>query len=152
MLWSVETATDEPCRSRHWLQLSVLTALLIVGLLGMHALVNGAGVTAMNASVASMGHASPASPGMTDAAAIASSSSASGPHGMGPGSSGCAEAMGSVGGSTCVPGPTAKSIPALPAPLPASLPYLGPAPEPVPPPETPRRLALSHLELSIYRM
>src|SRR5699024_5068005 len=38
----VETVTDEPRRSRHWLQLVVLAALLITGLLGMHALVGRA--------------------------------------------------------------------------------------------------------------
>ena len=150
MLRNVESATDEPCRRRHWLQLAVLAALLIVGLLGMHALVNGAAATATSAPMASMGLGSQTT-GMTDDAATAPSSTASGPHGMVHGSGGCAAAMGSGGGSTCVPGPTGKSIPVLPAPLAAALLDLGPAPEPVPPRETPRRLALSHLELSIYR-
>ncbi|WP_206476507.1 hypothetical protein, partial [Microbacterium sp. KRD172] len=46
---------------------------------------------------------------------------------------------------------TDKSIPVLPVPLAAVLPDLGPAAEPGPPLETARRLALSHLELSISR-
>ncbi|PFG69090.1 hypothetical protein B0O41_3941 [Propionibacteriaceae bacterium ES.041] len=151
MLCNVETATDEPRCSRHRLQLLVLAALLIAGLLGMHSLANGAAATAMSAPMASMKHSSPATPGITHAAASISSSSASGPHGMVHGSGGCAGAMSSGSGATCVPGPTGKGIPVLPAPLAATLPELGPAPEPVPPLQTPRRLALSHLELSIYR-
>ncbi len=151
MLCSVETATDEPRRSRHRLQLLVLAALLIAGLLGMHSLANGAGATAMSAPMASMKHSAPATPALTAEAAVAPSSSTSGSHGMVHGSGGCAGAMSSVSGSTCVPGPTGKSIPVLPAPLAATLPELGRAPEPVPPLQTPRRLALSHLELSIYR-
>lgn len=38
---AVKSATPEPCRGQHWLQLVVLTALLIMGLLGMHALIGG---------------------------------------------------------------------------------------------------------------
>lgn len=151
MLWGVETTTDQPCRSRHWLQLVVLVALLIAGLLGMHALVGGAQATAMSAPMASMEHPSPTTPDVTRAATADPLPSPSGPHGMVHGSSGCAAAIGSGGVSTCVPGPTGKSVPVLPALLPAVLPDLGPATEPVPPPETPRRLALSHLELSISR-
>jgi len=150
MLCNVETATDEPRRSRHRLQLLVLAALLIAGLLGMHSLANGAGATAMSVPMASMKHSAPATPALTAEAAVPSSST-SGSHGMVHGSGGCAGAMSSGSGSTCVPGPTGKSIPVLPAPLAATLPELGPAPEPVLLLQTPRRLALSHLELSIYR-
>src|SRR5690625_7295165 len=38
---AVKSATPETCRGRHWLQLVVLTALLIMSLLGMHALIGG---------------------------------------------------------------------------------------------------------------
>jgi len=151
MLWCVETTTDQPCRSRHWLKLVVLAALLIAGLLGMHALVGGAQATTMSAPMASMEHPSAATLGATGAATAAPSPSTSGPHGMVHGSSGCADAMSGGSGSTCVSVPTGKSVPVLPAPLPAVIPDLGLATEPVPPPETPRRLALSHLELSISR-
>lgn len=141
----VETATYETCRSRHWLQLIVLMALLITGLLGMHALVGGP--TAATVSMASPAHASPSSPGMTSTASM---SSASGAQGLVYGSGGCADAMNS-GDSTCVSAPTAESIPALPVPSVAAVPTPVSAPMPTPPSETPRRFALTHLELSIYR-
>src|SRR5699024_1657447 len=66
------------------------------------------------------------------------------------GSGGCADAMNS-GDSTCVSAPTAESIPALPVPSVAAVPTPVSAPMPAPPSETPRRFALTHLELSIYR-
>ncbi|MCE7480671.1 MULTISPECIES: DUF6153 family protein [Microbacterium] len=151
MLLNVETVTDEPCRRPHWLQLTVLAILLIAGLLAMHALINGAAATATIAPMATMGHASQTTPGTSDDAATTPTSTATGPHGMVHRSGGCAAAMGSGVGSTCTPGPTDKSIPVLPVPLAAVLPDLGPAAEPGPPLETARRLALSHLELSISR-
>lgn len=140
----MENASYEPDRGRHWLQLAVLAALLIVGLLSMHTLVNGAASTATSASRTSKGHASEASEAVN-----APLSTTSGSHGMVHGS--CAAAMSSGTGTACAPGPTGKTFPALSAPLAAILPNLGIAPETVPPPETPRRLALSHRELSIYR-
>ena len=70
MLCNVETATDEPRCSRHRLQLLVLAALLIAGLLGMHSLVSGAGATAMSAPMASMKHSAPATPALTAEAAV----------------------------------------------------------------------------------
>lgn len=144
----VETATYETCRSRHWLQLVVLTALLITGLLGMHALVGGP--AAATASTASPVHVSSQSPGMTGMTSTASMSSASGVQGPVHGSGGCADAMNN-GDSTCVSAPTAESIPALPVPSVAAVPTPVSAPMPTPPSETPRRFALTHLELSIYR-
>jgi hypothetical protein len=144
----VETVTDEPRRSRHWLQLVVLAALLITGLLGMHALVGGP--AAATTSTASPAHASSSSPGMTGMTTTASMSSASGAQGLVRGSGGCADAMNS-GDSTCVSAPTAESIPALPVPSVAAVPTPVSAPMPAPPSETPRRFALTHLELSIYR-
>lgn len=145
---AVETATDEPCRSRHWLQLIILTALLITGLLGMHALVGGP--AAATTPMASPAHASSQSPGMTGMTSIASMSSATGAQGPVHGSGGCADAMNS-GDSTCVSAPTAESIPALPVPSVADVLTPVSAPLPTPLSETPRRFALTHLELSIYR-
>ncbi|XSS46823.1 hypothetical protein ACQBAU_01995 [Propionibacteriaceae bacterium Y2011] len=144
------TATYEPGRS-HWWQLTVFAALLIVGLLGMHALASGPMAASAQTSMTSSGHASPASPGMSEAAAPASVPMTSGSHGVVHGTGGCADAMSSGGGSTCVSVPTGKSISALPTSPPASLPEPVPAAWTTPPPETPRRFALSHLELSIYR-
>jgi len=145
----VETASDEPRLSRPRLQLFVVAALLIAGLLGMHALVGGP--TAAAASMTSSGHASLSSHGMIGAPTAAPVLTASGAHGTVHGSGGCADAMSGGGGCTCVSVPTGKSVPALPAPVAASLPGLVPAPEPTPPTQTPRRLALTHLELSIHR-
>jgi hypothetical protein len=144
----VATATDQPRRSRHRLQAAVLAALLIAGLLGMHALVGGP--AAATASTTPSAHAPLSSHGMTGAATASPVVTASGAHGMVHGSGGCADAM-SGGGSTCVSAPTGKSIPALPVPGAASLPDLAPAAAPTPPSQTPRRLALTHLELSIHR-
>ncbi|CAM2963239.1 MULTISPECIES: DUF6153 family protein [Dermacoccus] len=144
----METATDERCRSRHRLQFVVLVALLISGLLGMHALVGGP--AAATASMASPGHASRASHGVTGAA-VTPVPIASGARGMVHGSGGCADAMSGGGGSTCVSVPTGKSVPALPVPPFAAVPTPVSAPMPTPPSETPRRFALTHLELSIYR-
>ena len=140
----METAIDESRRSRHRLRLVVLAALLIAGLLGMHALVGGP--SAAIALMTSSGHASPTSHGMT-----APVSSASGAHGPMHGSAGCADAMSGGGGSACVSAPTGKTIPAIPVPVTASLPELAPAAAPAPPTQIPRRLALTHLELSIHR-
>lgn len=142
------TATDRPRRSQHRLRVAVLAALLIAGLLGMHALV--VAPAAATASMTSPAHAPLASHGMIGPATAAPALTASGAHGMAHGSGGCADAM-SGGGSTCVSAPTGKSIPALPVPVAASLPDLVPAAAPTPPSETPRRLALTHLELSIHR-
>ncbi|WP_145998901.1 DUF6153 family protein [Brevibacterium linens] len=140
----MKSATPEPCRSRHWLQLVVLTALLIVGLLGMHALVGG---SAAATSMASSAHASSQSAGTTTSASV---SSASGAQGSVHGSGGCADAM-NGGDSTCVSAPTVESIPALPVPSVADVLTPVSAPLPTPPLETPRRFALTHLELSIHR-
>ncbi|SDS18176.1 hypothetical protein SAMN04489751_1421 [Brevibacterium sandarakinum] len=124
--------------------LIALVTLLIAGLLGMHALASGS--MAATAAVTSSGHAPSASPAVADQAAAAPVSMTSGSHGT---VHGCADAM--SGGSTCVSVPTDKSVPALPAPSTASLPGPVFAVLSMPPPETPRRLALSHLELSICR-
>lgn len=146
----MQTATDDPRRSRHWLQLAVLVALLIAGLLGMHALVGGP--MPATASIASSAHASPASPAAAAQATAAPASATYGAHGMVHGSGGCADAMNGSGGSTCVSVPTGKDLPALPVPPAASLPYPDlAAATPTPPSQTPRRFALSHLELSIQR-
>ncbi|MCG7309220.1 hypothetical protein [Brachybacterium sp. ACRRE] len=145
----METATDEPRRSRHRLQLFVLAALLIAGLLGMHALVGGS--AAVTASTAASGHVSSASHGMVGAAIAPPAPTASGSHGMVHGSGGCADAMSGGGGSVCASVPTGKSVPALPGPPVVSLPELVPAAAPTPPSQTPRRFALTHLELSIHR-
>ncbi|MBZ4496497.1 MULTISPECIES: DUF6153 family protein [Dermacoccus] len=144
----MKCATPEPCRGRQWLQLVVLTVLLITGLLGMHALVGGP--AAATASMASPAHASPSSPGMTGMSPTASMSAAAGAQGLVHGSGGCADAMNS-GDSTCVSAPTAESIPALPVPSVADVLTPVSAPLPTPLSETPRRFALTHLELSIYR-
>lgn len=146
---SVLTAIPEPRRSMRRVPLIVLAALLIAGLLGMHALTSAP--MPATASMASSGHASPASPALADQATAAPAAAMSGPHGTMHGSGGCADAM-SGGGSTCVSVPTGKDLPALPAPSAASLPRpVLAAAAPTPPPETPRRLALTHLELSIQR-
>ncbi|MFW6598355.1 hypothetical protein ACQBAU_07365 [Propionibacteriaceae bacterium Y2011] len=145
----METATETRC-SRHWVQLTVLAALLIAGLLGMHAL--GGAAAAASASMTSSGLASPAVSGMNGMAGEAGTDpvpTASGGHGPAHGSDGCADAM--SGGSTCVSEPTGTSVPALPAPAVVSRPKLVPAAAPMPPSQTPRRLALTHLELSIHR-
>ena len=92
---AVKCATPEPCRGRQWLQLVVLTVLLITGLLGMHALVGGP--AAATASMASPAHASPSSPGMTGMSPTASMSAAAGAQGLVHGSGGCADAMSAFG-------------------------------------------------------
>lgn len=101
--------------------LIVLAVLLIAGLLGMHALASAP--MPATASMASSGHASPASPAVADQATAAPVSAMSGPHGAVHGSGGCADAMSGGGGSTCVSVPTGKDLPTLPAPSAASLPY-----------------------------
>lgn len=145
----METATHEPRCSRHRLQLVVLAALLIAGLLGMHALVGGP--VAAAAPMSSPTHASAQSHGTNAAVTAAPSLTTPGAHGAAHGSGGCADAMSSGSGSACVSVPTAKSVPALPVPPVVSLPGLAPAAAPTPPSQTPRRLAMTHLELSIHR-
>src|SRR5699024_6570921 len=147
---AVKSATPETCRGRHWLQLVVLTALLIMGLLGMHALIGGS--AASTTSMASSAHASSQSArtATTRSVSDASVSSAAGAQGAVHGSGGCADAM-NGGDSTCVSAPTAESIPALPVPSLANVLAPVSAPLPMPPSETPRRFALTHLELSIHR-
>lgn len=108
---AVKSATPEPCRGQHWLQLVVLTALLIMGLLGMHALIGES--AASTTTMASSAHASSQSAGTTTTASM---SSASGAQRAVHGSGGCADAM-NGGDSTCVSAPTAESIPALPVPF-----------------------------------
>ena len=91
----METASDEPRLSRPRLQLFVVAALLIAGLLGMHALVGGP--TAAAASMTSSGHASLSSHGMIGAPTAAPVLTASGAHGTVHGSGGCADAMSAFG-------------------------------------------------------
>ena len=115
--------------------LIALAALLVAGLLGMHALASAPMTAMAQASMGQSGHAFTTTPEPQGTVHFG----------------GCADAMSSGGGSTCVSVPTAKSIPALPVPSAASLPGPVFAVLSLPPPETSRRLALSHLELSIYR-
>lgn len=144
------TAIPDPRRNMRRVPLIALAALLIAGLLGMHALASAPMTAMAQASTGQSGHAFTASPGTTDEAVTAPMLTTPGPHGT-VHSGGCADAMSSGGGSACVSVPTAKSIPALPVPSAASLPGPVIAVLSMPPTETSRRLALSHLELSIYR-
>jgi hypothetical protein len=123
----------------------VLVALLLVGLLGMHVL-TAAPLDSAGAMPA--GHHAPTS-------AFAAHDTVEPAHTAANGRDlrhdGCETAMGHGGSAMCVPGPVENGASVVPAPHGAMPASTGAVTDPAPPRNAPRRVALSHGDLSIYR-